>query len=330
MQVNSFKELPKIELHLHLDCCLSFDVVKIIDPNITPDIYKKSFIASSNCSSLSEYISCAEKAIKLMQTKDNLELIIEDLFKQLKDDNVIYCEIRFAPLLHCEKGLDPEKVMHIVCESALLNSKKYNVDYGLILCTLRHYTKEQSMKTIKLVKEFSLNGVVGFDIAADEAGYSLDNHVDAFNYAKENKLNITAHAGEAKGSESIWETIENLHATRIGHGVRCTEDSGLVSFLAENNYHLEICLTSNLKTKTFNNFLEHTLNQINDSSISLSLNTDGRTISNTTLSKEYLIAYKEFNWDLKKLKKTNLEAIKFSFSSEEIKDKLIKIINSSY
>ena len=330
MQVNSFKELPKIELHLHLDCCLSFDVVKIIDPNITPDIYKKSFIASSNCSSLSEYISCAEKAIKLMQTKDNLELIIEDLFKQLKDDNVIYCEIRFAPLLHCEKGLDPEKVMHIVCESALLNSKKYNVDYGLILCTLRHYTKEQSMKTIKLVKEFSLNGVVGFDIAADEAGYSLDNHVDAFNYAKENKLNITAHAGEAKGSESIWETIENLHATRIGHGVRCTEDSGLVSFLAENNYHLEICLTSNLKTKTFNNFLEHTLNQIYDSSISLSLNTDGRTISNTTLSKEYLIAYKEFNWDLKKLKKTNLEAIKFSFSSEETKDKLIKIINSSY
>ena len=330
MQISSFNKFPKIELHLHLDCCLSFDVVKIIDPNITPDIYNKSFIASSNCSSLSEYISCADKAIKLMQTKDNLELIIEDLFKQLKDDNVIYCEIRFAPLLHCEKGLDPEKVMNIVCESALLNSKKYNVDYGLILCTLRHYTKEQSMKTIKLVKEFSLNGVVGFDIAADEAGYSLDNHVDAFNYAKENKLNITAHAGEAKGSESIWETIENLHATRIGHGVRCTEDSGLVNFLAENNYHLEICLTSNLKTKTFNNFLEHTLNQINDSSISLSLNTDGRTISNTTLSKEYLIAYKEFNWDLKKLKKTNLEAIKFSFSSEETKDKLIKIINSSY
>ena len=163
MQVNSFKEFPKIELHLHLDCCLSFDVVKIIDPNITSDIYKKSFIASTKCSSLSEYISCADKAIELMQTKNNLELIIEDLFKQLKDDNVIYCEIRFAPLLHCEKGLDPEKVMHIVCESALLNSKKYNVDYGLILCTLRHYTKEQSMKTIKLVKEFSLNGVVGFD-----------------------------------------------------------------------------------------------------------------------------------------------------------------------
>ena len=87
------------------------------------------------------------------------------------------------------------------------------------------------METIKLVKEFSSKGVVGFDIAADEAGYSLDNHVDAFDYAKKNKLNITAHAGEAKGSESIWETIEKLNPVRIGHGVRCTEDKDLMIYL---------------------------------------------------------------------------------------------------
>ena len=189
--------------------------------------------------------------------------------------------------------------MHIVCESALYNSKKYNVDYGLILCTLRHYTKEQSLETIKLVKEFSSKGVVGFDIAADEAGYSLDNHIDAFNYANENKLNITAHAGEAKGPESIWETIEKLHAVRIGHGVKCVEDKDLMIYLAKNKYHLEICLSSNIKTKTYDSFSNIHLNKIYDSSISLSLNTDGRTISNTNLSLEYLIAYKEFNWDLK-------------------------------
>ena len=330
MQANSFKELPKIELHLHLDCSLSFDVVKQIDSNITLKDYKKLFQASPNCTSLKDYISCADRAIELMQTKENLELIVEDLFKQLKNDNVIYAEIRFAPLLHCNKNLTESEVVKIVSDSSLLCSKKYEIDYGLILCTLRHYTKDQSIRTAKLVNDFSENGIVGFDIAADEAGYPIDNHIDAFDYVNQNKLNITAHAGEAKGPESIWETIEKLHATRIGHGVRCTEDNGLVDFLAKNNYHLEICLTSNLKTKTFNTYSEHTLNKIYDSSISLSLNTDGRTISNTTLSKEYLIAYKEFNWDLKKLKKTNLEAIKFSFSSEEIKDKLIKIINSSY
>ena len=90
------------------------------------------------------------------------------------------------------------------------------------------------METIKLVKEFSSKGVVGFDIAADEAGYSLDNHADAFNYANENKLNITAHAGEAKGSKNIWETIEKLNPVRIGHGIKCVEDKDLTTYLSKN------------------------------------------------------------------------------------------------
>ena len=225
MQANSFKELPKIELHLHLDCSLSFDVVKQIDSNITHKDYKKLFQASPNCTSLKDYISCADRAIELMQTKENLELIVDDLFKQLKNDNVIYAEIRFAPLLHCDKNLTESEVVKIVSDSSLLCSKKYEIDYGLILCTLRHYTKDQSIRTAKLVNDFSENGIVGFDIAADEAGYPIDNHIDAFDYVNQNKLNITAHAGEAKGPESIWETIQKLHATRIGHGVRCTEDN---------------------------------------------------------------------------------------------------------
>ena len=135
MQVNSFKKLPKIELHLHLDCSLSFDVVKQIDSNITLKDYKKLFQASPNCKSLKDYISCADRAIELMQTKENLELIVDDLFKQLKNDNVIYAEIRFAPLLHCDKNLTESEVVKIVSDSSLLCSKKYKIDYGLILCT---------------------------------------------------------------------------------------------------------------------------------------------------------------------------------------------------
>ena len=135
--------------------------------------YKKSFQASPNCTSLKDYISCADRAIELMQTKENLELIVEDLFKQLKNDNVIYAEIRFAPLLHCDKNLTESEVVKIVSDSSLLCSKKYEIDYGLILCTLRHYTKDQSIRTAKLVNDFSENGIVGFDIAADEAGYPI-------------------------------------------------------------------------------------------------------------------------------------------------------------
>ena len=331
MQMSKYNKIPKVELHLHLDCSLSFDVVNRINPLIEIDEYKSSFQAKSNSSSLNDYINCADRAIELMQTRENLELVVEDLFKQLKKENVIYAEIRFAPLLHCSQNLDENKVVEIICNKAKIESEKNDINYGLILCTLRHYSKKQSLKTVRLVNQYKNNGVVGFDIAADEAGYPLDNHIEAFNYAKSNGLNITAHAGEAKGPESIWESIKKLHTKRIGHGVRCVEDLELVSYLSENDYHLEISLTSNIKTRTYKTFEEHPLNKIYNSSISISLNTDGRTISNTDLSLEYKIAEEKFGWTIDKIKKCNLEAIKHSFTSSSNKSKLIeKIINFNY
>ena len=331
MQMIKYNKIPKVELHLHLDCSLSFDVVNRINPLIEIDEYKSSFQAKPNSSSLNDYINCADRAIELMQNRENLELVVEDLFKQLKKENVIYAEIRFAPLLHCSQNLDENKVVEIICNKAKIESEKNDINYGLILCTLRHYSKKQSLKTVRLVNQYKNNGVVGFDIAADEAGYPLDNHIQAFNYAKSNGLNITAHAGEAKGPESIWESIKKLHTKRIGHGVRCVEDLELVSYLSENDYHLEISLTSNIKTRTYKTFEEHPLNKIYNSSISISLNTDGRTISNTDLSLEYKIAEEKFGWTIDKIKKCNLEAIKHSFTSSSNKSKLIeKIINFNY
>ena len=329
MQMSKYNKIPKVELHLHLDCSLSFDVVNRINPLIEIDEYKSSFQAKPNSSSLNDYINCADRAIELMQTRENLELVVEDLFKQLKKENVIYAEIRFAPLLHCEQGLDEIMVVEIVCNRAKIESKKNNIAYGLILCTLRHYSKKQSLETVRLVKQYKYKGVVGFDIAADEAGHPLDNHIEAFNYANSHGLNITAHAGEAKGAESIWESIKKLQTKRIGHGVRCVEDPELVNYLSENDYHLEICLTSNIKTNTFKTIDDHPLNKIYNSSISLSLNTDGRTISNTDLSLEYKIAQEKFGWNIDKIKKSNLEAIKHSFTSPSIKSILIKKIKSS-
>ena len=330
MNINKYKNIPKVELHVHLDCSLSFSVVNRIDPKIDIEEYKSSFQAGSTCSSLNHYISCADRAIELMQSKENLELVVEDLFQQLKKDNVIYVEIRFAPLLHCSKGLNERDVVEIICKSAYSESKKNDIECGLILCTLRHYSKEQSLKTVTLVKEFYKKGVVGFDIAADEAGYPIDNHIEAFNYAKSNNLNITAHAGEAKGPESIWESIDKLHAKRIGHGVRCIEDPKLMNYLIQNDYHLEICLSSNIKTKTFDSFDDHPVNKIYNSSISMSLNTDGRAISVTDLAKEYSIADKKFNWDFEKIKKCNLQAIKHAFTSNTIKKKIIERLEKSF
>ena len=325
-----FKNLPKIELHIHLDCSLSYETVKRLRPNTTIDDFNNNFKATKSCSSLKQYIKCADNAISLMQSKESLELVMEDFFNQLIEDNVIYCEIRFAPLLHTEEGLNSREVLNIICNSMNILSKESGVITGLILCTLRHYSKEQSMETVKLVEEFKGKGVLGFDIAADEAGYPLDNHLDAFKYAMQNNINCTAHAGEAKGPESIWETIDKLKVKRIGHGVKCIKDPKLVKVLSENNYHLEVCVSSNIKTKTFNKIEDHPIAQINKSSISMSINTDGRTISDTDLTNEYELISKKFGWSIEEFKKCNLEAIKHAFISDEIKTLLTHKINKEY
>ena len=325
-----FKNLPKIELHIHLDCSLSYETVKRLRPETTIDHYNNNFKAGKSCSSLKQYIKCADNAISLMQSKESLELVMEDFFNQLIKDNVIYCEIRFAPLLHTEEGLNSREVVSIICNSMNILSKESGIITGLILCTLRHYSKEQSMETVKLVEEFKEKGVLGFDIAADEAGYPLDNHLDAFKYAMQNDINCTAHAGEAKGPESIWETIDKLKVKRIGHGVNCMKDPNLVKFLSENNYHLEVCVSSNIKTKTFNKIEDHPISQINESSISMSINTDGRTISDTDLTNEYKLISKKFGWSIEEFKKCNLEAIKHAFVSDEIKTQLSERIHKEY
>ena len=325
----SIKDLPKVELHVHLDCCLSFKGLSRIDPTISESFYKKNFIGTS-CSCLKDYIRCADTALEYMQTKEQLEIVIEDLFDQLVNDNVIYAEIRFAPLLHLKKGLSSKNVVEIVSNKTKIESEKSGIEVGLILCTLRHFSVDQSLHTVKLVKDFLDKNVVGFDIAADEAGFPIDNHIKSFQFARDNNIFCTAHAGEALGADSVTNTLKYLKPNRIGHGVRCIEDNSLIEKIKKENIHLEICVTSNMVTKVFNNLKDHPVDFLLNKGISLSINTDGRTISDTTLNKEYVLLNKEFNWLKNKFLEVNINAMKASFSSNEVKNKIISILNQNY
>ena len=318
---------PKVELHIHLDCSLSYDVVKKLDSTITYKNYLEKFRGIS-CECLKDYIKCADRAVKLMQNKNQLELVVKDLFCQLKKDNVIYVEIRFAPLLHINKGLSSYEVVKIVSERVKKESQKQNIYANLILCTLRHFSKKESLETVQLVKEFAGTNVVGFDIAADEAGFPLDNHIDSFNYARKNNIFTTAHAGEAKGAESVKETIEKLKTDRIGHGVRSIEDMDLLKKIKNQNIHLELCPTSNIVTKVYKSLKKHPIDEFYKNNLSISVNSDGRTISNTNLNYEYLLLHKNFNWQKKHFLKCNLNAIDASFASDKIKKELILLMNN--
>ena len=259
--INEFKKFPKIELHVHLDCCLSFVALKKISPEISLSTYKEKFIGTGS-NSLKDYIKCADIALEYMQTKQQLEIVVEDLFNQFKSDNIIYAEVRFAPLLHLKKGLSAEEVVKIVSEKTSIESKKSGIEVGLILCTLRHFNKKESLRTAELFNSFLNKNIVGFDLAADEAGYPLDNHIKAFQIARNNNVLCTAHAGEALGSQSVLDTLQHLKPQRIGHGVRCIESDELMEKIKKENIHLEICVTSNIVTKVFNNAKDHPIDKL--------------------------------------------------------------------
>ncbi|MDO6432246.1 adenosine deaminase [Flavitalea sp. BT771] len=321
---------PKVQLHLHLDCSLSYAVVKKIDPSISPEDYQRDFIAPARCTDLRDYITRAIRSISLMQTKQSLRWVTLDLFRQLQKDHVLYAEIRFAPLQHLQKGLTPEEVVTAVNDAVAEGIRNTGIQVGVILCTLRHYSAEQSMTTVQLVEKFRHTHIVGFDIAADEAGYPIDNHIAAFAYARERKIPCTAHAGEAKGPASVRETLDNFHPSRIGHGVRSIEDTALVSYLVAHHIHLEICPSSNLQTNIYNSLGDHPIHRLYKAGVSLSINTDAYTISNTTLNREYQLVMAQFHWSKQQLLTCNLEAIDHAFTDDKTKKEIRERLLQGY
>lgn len=325
-----YRLLPKIELHLHLDCSLSYDVVRQLNPAVTPEEYRASFVAPPRCTDLADYITRAIKGYELMQTREQLRLVTLDLFEQLKNDNVIYAEIRYAPLLHVEKGLRPVEVVQAVNDAVTEGIRITGVQAGLILCTLRHYTEEQSMETVRLVEQFRGTNVLAFDIAGDEAGFPIDNHKKAFLFARENNIPCTAHAGEAKGPESVWETLGHFHPSRIGHGVRSAEDVKLLDHLKKKDIHLEVCPSSNVQTSVVARIEQHPADRIYHHGVSMSINTDARTVTPVTLSSEYGLMENVFHWNTAHFLRCNLEAAEHAFCSEEMKEELRKKIKAAW
>jgi len=323
--------LPKVELHLHLDCSISYKAASSLDPTLKLHEYTSDFIAPEKCKDLADFLSCTMSGIKLMQTEWQLRVVVDDLFQQLKDDNVIYAEIRFAPLLHVENNLSDEQVVEIVADAVNLNIEKTGIKAGIILCALRHFEENQSLKTAELAKKYmDKSPVVGIDLAADEAGYPIDNHIKAFQYAQKHDIPRTAHAGEAKGPESVRETLNHFNPSRIGHGVRSTEDQKLVDYLLKENIHLEVCPSCNIQTDIYDQYADHPIDDLIKQEVSVGINTDARTLVNITLSEEYIKLVQIFGWDREELKQCNLNAIQSAFTDETQKESLTQEIIGSY
>jgi adenosine deaminase len=266
-----------------------------------------------------------------MQSESSLELVTEDLFQQLAADGVVYAEIRFAPLLHIENGLTPERVIEVVDRATARMIRDTEIESRLILCTLRHFTETQSMRTAQLVEKFRGSRVVALDLAADEAGFPLDAHVGAYRFARERGLFRTAHAGEARGPESIWETLQRLRPHRIGHGTRSIEDQQLVEHLRREQIFLELCPSANVQIiPSIDAWEQHPIDRLYRAGLRLNVNTDSRMLTPTTLTAEYEELQRVFGWGREEFLKTNLMAVEAAFLEDTVKERLRKNLIECY
>jgi len=315
-----FGALPKVELHLHLDCSLSFGVVRRFDPSVTKAYYDSHFKAPVKCLDLPDFLARAAQGIRMTQSEAQLYAVTLDLFEQLKREHVIYAEIRFAPYEHVQQGMAPERGVEAVLSAIEEGTRATGIRAGLIVCTLREYPAATSLASARLAVKYFGQGVVGFDMAGNEADFPIDDHIAGFRLAREHGIPCTAHAGEARGPESVWDTLRHFDTVRLGHGVRSIEDPALVEVLAEKRIHLEICPSSNVQIDVYDTLADHPVDRLRRAGVSVGINTDSRTLCNTTLEREYSLLRKQFGWGMEEFRQCNINALEAAFLPE--KDKL--------
>ena len=305
------EDIKKVELHLHLDGSILLDTAKRLSKL---DNVEDQMIGA-NAENLKEYLTKFDLPISLMQTKENLKEVSKDLVNKLEKDNVIYAEIRFCPLFHVKEGLNLDEVI----ESILEGLKNDKVKTNLILCMMRGFPFEENVKVIDLAYKYLNKGVVAVDLAGDENGYKLKEHLDLFEIAKEKKIPFTIHSGEVDSIDVI-DAI-NIGTKRIGHGIKSTNEQ--LELIKEKDILLEVCPTSNIDTKAFNNYNEHNIYDLYKEGVNISINTDNMTVSNIDLNKEYKKLLDNFNFTIEDLININKNAIKYAFISEEEKKELL-------
>ncbi len=319
--MENINKIPKIELHLHLDGSVRVSTASVLlNRDVTNEMKVNSEVADLN-----DYLTKFDLPVSLMQTKENLKRISEELATDLKNENVYYAEIRFAPLKHLEQGLTKEEVV----EAVLSGLKKVDIKTNVILCCVRGESFEQNEKVVYLAKEYLGKGVCAIDLAGAEGLYKTKDYQALFELAKSLNVPFTIHAGEADGPDSITSAL-NYGTKRLGHGVRCWEDQSTLQRVINENITLEVCPTSNINTNVFPSYNKHNIKKLYELGAKVTISTDNRTVSNITLTEEYQKLTDSFNFTIKDFLNFNLNAIEASFISNEEKSSLKESVQKGY
>ena len=296
--------LPKPELHVHLDGSLrpatmielALERGKPL-PAWEPDDLE-GYMVASDTRSLREYLARFDVILPLLQDAEAIERVAYELAEDNASENVRYLEARFCPGLNTREGLTSAQVIEAALRGFAQGMEDFRIRIGLIVCGLRHVEPRASAMLAEVATSFKGKGVVGFDLAGAESGHPPMEHRAAFQTAAQANMAITIHAGEDQGPESIRQALHDCGAHRIGHGTRLFRDADLLRYVKDFRVPLEVCLTSNVQTGAVASYAEHPLRAYYEEGLVVTLNTDNRLVSGTTLTDEYWKAHQHlgFTW----------------------------------
>jgi adenosine deaminase len=320
---------PKALLHDHLDGGLRpATIVELADaaghplPETDPARLGDWFVAAADSGSLERYLQTFVHTVAVMQTEEGLYRVASECALDLAADGVVYAEVRYAPEQHLERGLSLDQVVEAVhagfvdgcAEAAALGSP---LRVGTLLTAMRHAARSQEIAELSV--RYRDSGVVGFDIAGAEAGFPPTRHLDAFEYLQRENFHFTIHAGEAFGLPSIWQAIQWCGADRLGHGVRIVDDitggqlGRLSSYVRDKRIPLELCPSSNVQTGAAASIAEHPIGLLHDLRFRVTVNTDNRLMSGTSMSREMALLAEAFGWGWSELQWLTINAMKSAF-----------------
>jgi adenosine deaminase len=326
---------PKVLLHDHLDGGLRPETV--IDlaqesgyadlPSTDPSALAQWFAEAAYSGSLERYLETFRHTVGVTQTAGALQRVARECAEDLARDGVVYAEVRFAPELHLLRGLTEREVVEAVLAGFVQGEERaaeagHHIRIGVLLTAMR--TATHSRQIAELAVEYRDQGVVGFDIAGAEAGFPPTRHLDAFEYLRKENAHFTIHAGEAFGLPSIWEAIQWCGADRLGHGVRIVDDievlpdgterlGRLASYVRDRRIPLEMCPSSNVQTGAAPSIEEHPIGRLRRLGFRVTVNTDNRLMSGTSMTHEMSLLSEAFGYGLKDLEWFTINAMKSAF-----------------
>lgn len=324
----NFEKIPKIELHCHLDGAMDLSLAKELTEErgeyLSDDELKERMVAPSRCENLADYLACFDTPISLLQTEYALSETAYRLLKHCAEENISYVEVRFAPTSHEKEGFSTRSAIESVLKGLKRGEGDFQIRCGLILCAMRHFPPEDNLPLVFAAKEMLGSGVVGIDLAGDEAHFPLSLYADFFRKAKELGVPFTIHAGETPGSRPNVRLAAELGAKRIGHGIDMRKDVRIMELCAKSRIGVELCPSSNLGTKGIASIEELPFRRFLDAGIPVSVNTDNRTIGGTDLNSEYALLTEAFSLTEEDMEKIYRDSVEAAFASDSIKEELLK------